>query len=91
MMRPIGARVMVKRDEPEDMTQSGILIPKSAQNSELIVFGIVKAISPSIDEVKVGDHVAYSDVNADTVRVGGMGGEDYDLVPIDSIVATLEK
>lgn len=66
VIRPLGDRVMVRRDKKEEKTPGGILIPDMAQ--EKTVSGIVIATGPGkfLDSgrfvevsVKKGDHVLF--------------------------------
>lgn len=67
VITPIGARVLIKRDDPETISDGGILIPENAQ--ERSWEGTVVAIGEgrnekgelvARDEIVVGDHVVFS-------------------------------
>lgn len=83
-IRPIGERVVIKPMEKEVKTQSGILLPDSAQ--EKPIEGEVVAVGPGrIDangnrvplEVKVGDMVVFAKFIGTTVKQEGV---DYLIV-----------
>ena len=64
-LKPIGERVVIKKLEAEKKTQSGIVLPESAQ--EKPQYAEVVAISSDIlndndkkDSLKEGDKVTYS-------------------------------
>ena len=83
-IRPIGERVVIKPMEKEVKTQSGILLPDSAQ--EKPIEGEVVAVGPGrvgADgsrvplEVKVGDMVVFAKFIGTTVKQEGV---DYLIV-----------
>lgn len=81
-LKPIGDRVVIKKAEAEKTTQSGIVLPESAQ--EKPVYAEVVAISDDIlnDEKKksslsVGDKVIYSQYSGTEVKL-----EDTDYIVI---------
>lgn len=83
-IRPIGERVVIKPMEKEVKTQSGILLPDSAQ--EKPIEGEVMAVGPGkLDangnrvplEVKVGDIVVFAKFVGTNVKQEGV---DYLIV-----------
>ena len=79
-IRPIGERVVIKPMQKEEKTQSGILLPDSAQ--EKPIEGEVMAVgSGRINEkgervpleVKVGDIVVFAKFIGTNVKQGGVG------------------
>lgn len=83
-IRPIGERVVIKPDQKEERTQSGILLPDSAQ--EKPIEGEVVAVGPGrINDkgervpldVKVGDTVVFAKFIGTTVKQDGV---DYLIV-----------
>jgi len=56
---PLGDRVLVKVQEPETKTASGIIIPDNA-SKEKPTQATVVAIGPDVKDVAVGDNVIYT-------------------------------
>ena len=67
-LRPLGDRIVVKRDDPKDKSKGGILLPQSAQAREKPKKGTVVAVGPGLKEngdlvpmsLKVGQHVLFA-------------------------------
>ena len=81
-LKPIGDRVVIKKAEAEKTTQSGIVLPESAQ--EKPVYAEVVAISDDIlnddkrkDSLAVGDKVIYSQYAGTEVKL-----EDTDYIVV---------
>lgn len=78
-IRPLGERVVIKMQEAEDKTQSGIILPDTAK--EKPIEGVVVAVGVGrIDnngnrvplELKVGDKVVYSKFAGTPVKQDGV-------------------
>ena len=90
-VRPLGDRVIVKRDEADQTTQGGIVLPDSAkkENSRGVVMacgdgaplenGTVRPM-----QVKVGDKVLFGNYAGSDVRIDG---EDYLVMKESDLVA----
>lgn len=67
-IKPLGKRVLIKPQEAEAKTKSGIYIPDSAkekpQRGEVVAIGSSEEI-----EVKVGDIVLYGKYSGTTIEV----------------------
>jgi chaperonin GroES len=57
--QPLGDRVLVKVQEPETKTASGIIIPDNA-SKEMPTQAEVMAIGPEVEHVAVGDKVVFA-------------------------------
>ena len=68
-LQPLADRLVAKPLEAEDKTASGFYVPESAKEKPQM--GEVVAIGKDVKEVKVGDHVVYSQYKPDTVKVEG--------------------
>ena len=55
--RPLGDRVLVKPTEADEMTETGIFLPGSAQEAPLTA--VVVAVTREEDKIEPGDVVAY--------------------------------
>ena len=93
-LKPLGDRVLVKQDEAETATASGILIASTAQ--EKPQRGVVVAVGEGkLDNngnliapgVKVGETVIYSKYGGTEVE---MDGQEYLILRADDIYAVCE-
>jgi co-chaperonin GroES (HSP10) len=57
MIQPLKNRVLIERDTPEKITESGFIIPEEAQKKE--VFGTVIGTGPDVKDVEVGQRVLF--------------------------------
>lgn len=94
-LQPLGDRVVVRREESEDTTAGGIVLPDSAKDKpargEVISIGDGKLLDDGTRaelQVKAGDRVIFSSYAGDTVKV-----EDEELLLMreDDILAVIEK
>ena len=79
-LRPLGDRVVIKRMEAEEKTQSGIFIPTTAKEQPQMAEVIAVGTEIKNDELKVGDKVIFSQY----------GGTEVTLDKVDLIVLKLE-
>jgi chaperonin GroES len=90
-LKPLGDRVILKQDEAETATASGILIASTAQEKpqrgEVVAVGEGKLdnngnlVKPGVE---VGDKVIYSKYGGTEVKVDG---EEYQILRADDIYA----
>ena len=94
-IKPLEDRVLVRPDEAEMTTASGIVIPDTAK--EKPQEGTVLAVGPGrIDDkgnrvpidVKVGDTVLYSKYGGTEVKYAG---EEYLVLSARDVLAVIEK
>ncbi len=92
---PMGDRVLIKPEAPEEMTSFGLIIPDSAK--EKPEHGTVVAVGPGRrgDDndlvpmgVQVGDKVMFSKYGFDEIKVGGI---EYYILPESSILAVIHN
>ena len=93
-LQPLGDRVVVKREESEETTAGGIVLPDSAQDKpsrgKVISVGDGRLLddgSRSALQVKTGDRVIFSSYAGDTVKVNE---EELMLMREDDILAVIE-
>ena len=92
-LRPLGDKVVLKYQEAEEKTQSGIILPDSAK--EKPQEAVVIAVGPGKCEdgkcqtmqVKEGDHVIFSEYAGTEVK---MDGEEYIIAGQNDIIAIVE-
>ena len=92
---PMGDRVLIKPEAPEEMTSFGLIIPDSAK--EKPEHGTVVAVGPGRrgDDndlvpmgVMVGDKVMFSKYGFDEIKVKGV---EYYILPESSILAVIHN
>jgi len=91
MLKPLGARVLVRPSKAEEKTAGGILLPDTAQKKpqegKVLAAGSGKLLENGKRvalPVKAGDTVIYSKWSGTEVRVGG---EDLVILEEDAILA----
>ena len=93
-LQPLEDRVVVKPDEGEEVTTSGIVIPDTAK--ERPQEGAVVAVGPGRFEdgqripmdVKAGDKIIYSKYGGTEVKIEG---EDYLILSARDVLAVVSK
>lgn len=89
-LQPLGNRVVVKIVEEEETTESGIVIPESAQDkpteAEVIAVGPGERKNGEViePEVKKGDRVIFGKYSGTEIEIGG---EEYLVLNGDDILA----
>jgi chaperonin GroES len=92
-LKPLEDRVVLKQQEAEEKTQSGIILPDSAKEKPQAA--VVVAVGPGKIEdghkvemqVKEGDKVIYSKYSGTEVKYDG---EEYIIVAQKDIIAIVE-
>ena len=81
-LQPLGDRVVVKRDESEEITAGGIVLPDSAKDrparGKVVSVGDGRLLEDGKRapfQVKVGDHVLFSSYAGDEFKI-----DDQELV-----------
>lgn len=66
MLQPIKDRILIQRDEPKKVTESGFIIPEIAQEKE--ANGTILAVGKDVDEsLKAGQRVLFGKNDGYTV------------------------
>ena len=93
-LQPLGDRVVIKREESEEVTAGGILLPDSAQNKpargQVVSVGngrLLEDGSRGELQVKVGDRVIFSSYGGEALNVDD---EELLLMREDDILAVIE-
>ena len=93
-LKPLGERVVLKQQEAEEKTQSGIILPDSAkekpQTAVVIAVGSGSEKNGKKTEmqVKEGDRVIYSQYSGTDVK---LEDEEYIIVNQSDIIAIVEQ
>lgn len=83
-IKPLGERVLVKMEQLQEKTASGIIIPQTAQEKTQI--GLVAAIGEEVKNVKVGDKILHDKYAGTSVK---MDGEEYLILNIKDVLAVI--
>ncbi|CDZ24026.1 hypothetical protein CCDG5_0907 [[Clostridium] cellulosi] len=92
-IKPLGARVLLKQEESEETTKSGIVLPSSAK--EKPNWGTVVEVGPGETKdgheikvtVKKGDRVIYSKYSGTEVKIDN---EKYLILNQSDLLAVIE-
>ena len=93
-LKPLGDRVVLKQQEAEEKTVSGIILPDSAKEKPQTAVVIAVGPGNEIDgkktkmQIKEGDHVIYSQYSGTDVK---LEDEEYIIVNQSDIIAIVEK
>ena len=93
-LQPLGDRVVIKREESEESTAGGILLPDSAKDKpargQIISVGNGRLLDDGSRgklQVKVGDRVIFSSYGGETLN---LDDEELLLMHEDDILAVIE-
>ena len=89
-IKPLGARVVIKKMEAEEKTEAGLLLSGSAkekpQQAEVLAVGPGTKDEPM--ELKVGDIVVFSRYGGSELKYHGV---EYTIINQKDILTTIEK
>ena len=89
-IKPLGARVVIKKMEAEEKTEAGLLLSGSAkekpQQAEVLAVGPGTEEEPML--LKVGDIVIFSRYGGSDLKYKGV---EYTIINQKYILATIEK
>ena len=93
-LQPLGDRVVVERDELEEITSGGIVLPDSAQDKPargtIVSVGDGKLLDDGTRsqlQVKVGDHVLFSSYSGEGFKIDD---DELLLMREEDILAVVE-
>ena len=97
MLKPFDARVLVKKEEREEKTESGIFLPDGMEEQGQTAIGDVVAVGPGSRNmttgermplgIEVGDKLIYLKMGAYEVK---HNNQDYFVITEREIVAVVE-
>ena len=92
-LQPLGNRIVVERDESEETTAGGILLPGSSQEKPsrgvVISVGDGKLLNNgerAVPQVSVGDHILFTSYAPNEIKIGE---EEYLLMSEDDVLAIM--
>jgi chaperonin GroES len=84
--KPLGARALIKPVEPEQTTESGIVLPDTAkqkpQTAEVVAVGAHEDVKVSVGDVVVVRKYSGTEVEVD--------GEEHRIVDAEDILGVVE-
>lgn len=93
-LQPLGDKVVVERDESEDITAGGIVLPDSAKDKPsrgtIVAIGTGKLLDDGTRgkmQVKKGDRVLFTSYAPETIEIDD---EEYLLMSESDILAVIE-
>lgn len=89
MIKPLGARVLLKKLEAEEKTQGGLILTSQAK-TEPQVAEVIEVGPGTKDEpmtVKVGDKVVFAKYGGTDLK---FEGEEYTLMSLSDILAVVK-
>ena len=93
-LQPLGDKVVVSRDESEDVTAGGIVLPDRAKDKPsrgtIVAIGTGKTLDDGTRgemQVKVGDRVLFTSYAPETIEIDD---EEYLLMCESDILAVIE-
>ena len=93
-IRPLGDRLWVKRNEEEDKSKGGIIIPDSAkekpQEGQVVAVGKGKMLDDGkmvALEVKAGDRILFGKYSGTDVKIEG---EEHLIMREDDVLGIME-
>lgn len=93
-LQPLGDKVVVERDESEEVTAGGIVLPDSAKDKPsrgtIVAIGTGKLLDDGTRgalQVKKGDRVLFTSYAPETIKIDD---EEYLLMSESDILAVIE-
>lgn len=84
-IKPLGERVLVKMEQLQEKTASGIIIPQTAQEKTQI--GVVEAIGDEVKNIKVGDKIMHDKYAGTSVK---KDGSEYLILNLKDVLAVID-
>ena len=82
-IKPLGDRVVAKKDAAVDKTASGILLGNAEEKSNTAV---IESVGPDVKGVKAGERIIYREYSATEVKIEGT---EYLIIKEEDILATI--
>lgn len=69
MIQPLGANIIIKKEEQERVTSAGIVIPESVKDTKKLCFGEVVAIGKDVSDLQVSDRIVFNEFDFDKITL----------------------
>ncbi len=87
MLKPLSKNVVLKKEEEQTKTESGIIL--TTESKSLPSIAKVLAVGPKCESgLKAGDHVVFKEYSGTKVK---MKAEEYIVIEEDDILACLDE
>lgn len=87
-IRPLGDKIIVKRDEPTSRTESGIYLPETAKDKPKQ--GKIVAVGNGILNKETGEYLPFSVKKGDAVIFSSYAGTEVKIDNVDYLIMTEE-
>lgn len=87
-IRPLGDKILVKRDEPTSRTESGIYLPETAKDKPKQ--GKIVAVGNGILNKETGEYLPFSVKKGDSVLFSSYSGTEVKIDGQDYLIMTEE-
>ena len=87
-IRPLGDKILVKRDEPTSRTESGIYLPETAKDKPKQ--GKIVAVGNGILNKETGEYLPFSVKKGDAVIFSSYAGPEVKIDTVDYLIMTEE-
>lgn len=88
MIKPLKDRVLVRPDEIEETTASGIILTTKNDGTEKPGTGTVVKIGPEVDMVKEDDKIIHQAYAGTMIKIDG---KDYCVLKQDEILGVMHE
>ena len=82
-IKPLGDRVVAKKEEAVEKTSSGILLGNAKEKPN---YATVDSVGPDVKSVKKGDKIIFKEYTSTEVKINDT---DYLIVKEEDILATI--
>ena len=87
-IRPLGDKILVKRDEPTSRTESGIYLPETAKDKPKQ--GKIVAVGNGKLNKETGEYLPFSVKKGDAVIFSSYAGTEVKIDNVDYLIMTEE-
>ncbi len=82
-LKPLQDRIVATKEQPVEMTKSGILLGEAKEKP---AYAVVESVGPEVKVVKKGDKIICKDYSTTDIKVDD---KDYIIVKEEDVLATL--
>ena len=85
ILHPLSDRVVAKKAEPAEKTESGILL--AGNQNEKPAYAVVESVGPDVKNVKAGDKIIFKEYSTTDVK---FESQEYLIVREEDILAIIK-
>ncbi len=91
-LKPLGDRVLIEKEEAEEKTAGGIVLPSAAkeqpQIAKVLAIGAeILADDKKKDQVKVGDRVIFPKYSGTEIKIDG---KEFTIIKLQDLLAVIQ-